>query len=217
MAFIDDMEIRDNPYGVFNIKSLDKDNKVIDEFTEENLIVYGAREIMAKKIADHIGSTQPINRFVLGTRGHHGTDILSPVKEGEAGGSGTPFTAAKTKLFSEETGDYNYHISFDPQGGDVVTRGDLVGKMYKGAPIPANLQYTDSPINTVKRSVRGDFNNVVEYQVTIETANANTASTPLAYTEAGLYAGGILFATKTFPARIKEDSVKFIITWSIIF
>ena len=31
MAFIDDMEIRDNPYGVFNIKSLNKDNKEITE------------------------------------------------------------------------------------------------------------------------------------------------------------------------------------------
>ena len=39
----------------------------------------------------------------------------------------------------------------------------------------------------------------------------------MSYTEAALYAGDNIFSMKTFPARVKEDTVKLEITWSIVF
>jgi len=203
-------------YGVFSVKAYDAAGNIVDEYTEKNLIMDEARKNMAQLIGgvttagDIQGSK--IDKFVIGTLGHVGTDILDYKKVGENG-----FDSTRTALFSEATtGAKNYRIPFDVSGGLDVTV-NATGTMYSGG----SSSFTD-PTNaiSVQRVVGGDFGRTVTYTVTIPAtcANSGDVSNPVvAYTEAALYAGGEIFSMKTFPARVKEDTVKFEITWSIIF
>lgn len=201
-----------NFVGVFSIKAFNADGTV-DEYTEKNLIMDEARRNMAQLVGGvtSAGDTQGmhINQFVLGTKGHNGTDILNYIKVGDAG-----FTSARASLFSEATtGAKNYRIGFDGTGGLDVTDTNATGRMYAGG--AAGI--TDSTKNTVRRVVS---DRTVTYTITVPATNANSgdADNPVvAYTEAALYAGDEIFSMKTFPARVKEDTVKFEITWSIIF
>lgn len=201
-----------NFVGVFSIKAFNADGTV-DEYTEKNLIMDEARRNMAQLVGGvtSAGDTQGmhINQFVLGTKGHNGTDILNYIKVGDAG-----FTSARTSLFSEAITDAkNYRIGFDTTGGLDVTDANATGRMYAGG--AAGI--TDSTKNTVRRVVS---DRTVTYTITVPATNANSgdADNPVvAYTEAALYAGDEIFSMKTFPARVKEDTVKFEITWSIIF
>ena len=201
-----------NFVGVFSIKAFNADGTV-DEYTEKNLIMDEARRNMAQLVGGvtSTGDTRGmhINQFVLGTKGHNGTDILNYIKVGDAG-----FTSARTSLFSEATTDAkNYRIGFDTTGGLDVTDANATGRMYAGG--AAGI--TDSTKNTVRRVVT---DRTVTYTITVPATNANSSNADnpvVAYTEAALYAGAELFSMKTFPARVKEDTVKFEITWSIIF
>lgn len=201
-----------NFVGVFSIKAFNADGTV-DEYTDTNLIMDGARRNMARLVGGvtTAGDVQGmcINQFVLGTKGHNGTDILNYIKVGDAG-----FTSARTSLFSEATsGAKNYKITFAPAGGTDVTDTNATGQMFSGAAAGT----VDAAKNTVRRVVS---DRTVTYTITVPATNANSgdAVNPVvAYTEAALYAGDEIFSMKTFPARVKEDAVKFEITWSIIF
>lgn len=215
------MQLKDNIKsskieGIFKIKSFYADG-TFDEYVEQNLIMDEARNNMAQLIG---GVTtegdikgEPINKIVLGTLGHHGTDILDYIAVGDSEGDEI-FDSTRTSLISEGTpGAKNYVITFDPEGGTLVTDTSAEGKMYEGS----TLIFTDTTQNTVQRQV---LNRTVTYTITIPADNANSddAENPIiAYTEAGLYAEGEIFSMKTFPGRVKENTVKFIITWSIIF
>ena len=62
--------------------------------------------------------------------------------------------------------------------------------------------------------------NSVTYTFTIEEGighNAIAGGVFVPYTEAGLYAGDVLFSLKTFAAKVKDESTKFVITWKIYF
>lgn len=200
-------------YGVFSIKSFDKDGNVIDDYEEKNLIMDEARRNMAQLIGGvtAAGDTdgRHIDSFVLGTKGHNGTNILDYIAVGDAG-----FTSARTSLFSEVGAtDINYKIGFNSVGGLNVTDSNATGRHYKGT----SAQDTDAVKNIVKRVVN---DRTVTYTITVPATNANSgdiANPVVAYTEAALYAGSEMFSMKTFPARVKEDTVKFEINWSIIF
>jgi len=198
--------------GVFNIKTFHADGTV-DEYTEKNLIMDEARRNMAQLIGgvNTVGDIQGmyINQFVFGTKGHNGTDILDYIKVGDAG-----FTSARTSLFSEATsGAKNYKIGFSPSGGVDVTDANATGQMYSGN-VPGIV---DPSKNTVRRVVS---DRTVTYTIEIPATNANSEdpiNPVIPYTEAALYAGSEIFSMKTFPARVKENTVKIVITWSIIF
>lgn len=214
MKFNDNIDF----YGVFNFKSIDAEGNILDEYNEKNLIMDAARNNMAQLVGGVTtgGDTSAglaINKFVLGTLGHVGTDILDAQQVGESDiskpASDRTFDSQRSKIFSEAiSGAVNYRIGFDATGGNDVTL-TASGQRYE-----ANSQVGSSePGNTVRRVVSG---RTVTYTVTIPVDNANS-DVPLAYTEAALYAGGEIFSMKTFPARIKENTVKFEISWSIIF
>lgn len=215
MNLKDELVVNPEVYGVFNIKTFDKDNNIIEDWTDPNLIVYTARAVMAGSIGSYVASTeiQPINKFYLGTRGHRGDNILDTVLVGEEQTGMGLFDPERTQLFSQESGEYNYGIEFNPTGGKTVTRETLAGTLYSGTVSNG----ADEPTNTIKREITGLRENEVKYTITIETPNANVPGQATPYTEAALYAGDNLFAMKTFPARVKESTVKFVITWSIIF
>lgn len=192
-----------NFVGHFSIKAFKKDG-TFEEYSEKNLIVEGARTAMAESIAG-VG-TSVINKFVLGTEGHVGNDILNNRKVGENG-----FDATRTNLFSEQSNSTFYTINFDVSGPaaseeDSTAIGALV--------LNGSSQGNDLTRNTIIRTVT---NNTVTYNVTVPVECGNATGSLIAYTEAALYAGSRMFSMKTFPARVKEDTVRFEITWSIIF
>lgn len=78
--------------GYFKIQMLDKNNCVLDEYEDKNLIMETARQSMSE-IFSSINQSS-ISKVVLGTLGHNG-DIVIP-KEEEDG-----FNKNRTRLFSE--------------------------------------------------------------------------------------------------------------------
>lgn len=195
--------------GIFSIKTIYADG-TFDEYTDRNLIMDLARSDMARLVGGVNTGTigAPIDKFVIGSLGHKNDDILDYINVGELG-----FDTTRTKLFSEaNTTAYNYRITFNATGAsDVTVNGS--GRMYSGN--TAGL--IDSTQNTIQRIVN---QRAVTYIITIPAANANTndVNDPfLAYTEAALYAKGQIFSMKTFPGRVKEETVSFKISWSIIF
>lgn len=203
-------------YGVFSMKSLDKNGNVIDEYHEKNLIMDKARNNMAKLIGGVTSGPetgQQINRFVIGTLGHTNTDILDQLQVGETDTSkpvtDQTFDSARSNLFSEAISNANnYRIDFDVSGDDDVTIS-ADGQMYEQNSPTGNVENN----NTIRRVV---VDRTVTYTISIPVDNANLTD-PVAYTEAALYAGPDIFSMKTFPARVKEETVSFEISWSIIF
>ncbi|WXB47871.1 hypothetical protein WCWAEYFT_CDS0169 [Vibrio phage VB_VaC_TDDLMA] len=197
--------------GKFMIKAYNKDGTV-EIYEEKNLIMDTARTNMAQLIGGvDTGSSaigQPINRFVIGTLGHVGSNILDYKQVGENG-----FDSTRTELFSEElSGNFNYRIDFDPNGVSDITVNST-GSMYDGD----TLLRTDPTFNTVQRIVE---DRTVTYKVTIPAENANSEdlqNPAIAYTEAALYASDEIFSMKCFPCRVKEETVKLEVIWSIIF
>lgn len=220
MLFKDNFDMKPQPRGEFGIYSYNKNNELIDAYEEKNLIVYGARSVMAKvlgafteDVTGACGMLNPINRLVLGTRGHIGNDILTPVLVGEMHPDLGLFSPERDELYSEQTKENNYHITFDPAGALEVFDDEIPGTMYNNGIAGTE----DVALNSAKREITGDFGNVVRYTITIDQNCGNLPGVPVTYTEAALYAGDTMFAMKTFPARVKEDTVKFVIIWSVIF
>lgn len=218
------MQLKDNIdfYGVFSFKSVDCDGNVLDEYTEKNLIMDKARTNMAQlvggvTVGDGESTGLAINQFVLGTRGHIDTNILSYQKVGESDATkpagNQSFDSTRERLFSETIQDaINYRIPFDVRGGNDVTV-TVDGQRYETDTEVGSLEAD----NTVRRVV-ADRTVTYTFTIPIDNANSGDINNPVvAYTEAALYAGDEIFSMKTFPARVKENSVKFIIEWSIIF
>lgn len=202
-----------NVNGVFSIKSIDINGNVIDEYIENNLILSTARNSMAGLVGGVTGPNGPINKFVMGTSGHMGSDTTLPVREGEdrLGGGGI-FDSARTNIYSEQLEKTMYMIEFDLNSPQLTyTQTNIPGqkRIDDGAFTP------DAGTNKITRTVS---ERTLEYSIIIGEANANPdVGGPIPYTEAGLYSGGNLFAMKTFPQKLKEGTVAFIITWTINF
>ena len=195
--------------GHFIFRTFNADG-TMDEYTDKNLIMDTARSNMAKHICG-LTTASIINKFVLGTMGHVNT-ILEPKIAGENG-----FIPSRIKLFSEETagGGLNYRIAFNTSSaGTSITDSSAVGDMYDGNVLSFS---DDTSYNTVQRVISG---NTVTYTIDIPLTNANSIdinNPTIAFTEAALYAGTEIFSMKTFPARVKENTVRFQIIWTIIF
>ena len=64
-----------NVTGQFNIKVI-KNNKIIDEYTDDNLVLFTGRSALAHALAS--GEGVRINRIDLGTGGHDTSDVTAP-------------------------------------------------------------------------------------------------------------------------------------------
>lgn len=199
-----------NIQGYFSVKSYKKDGSV-ETYEDKNLIMDKARSNMAELIGGY-NAGQPINKFVLGNKGHNGEDILDYKKVGENG----EFISSNTKLFAElgegtdrnNKEDFVYEITFDPIGSELSkTDTTAVGKI-KDSTITEACE--------VSRLING---RTCTYTITIPDYAGNPVGegSVVAYTEAALYAGDDIFSMKSFPARVKEDSVKLIVLWSLTF
>jgi len=212
------MNLKDNLNlkGEFLIRTFYK-NGDIDIYEDKNLIMDKARSNMAELIGGmDIG--QPITKFSLGNKGHVGADILNYKKVG----ANNEFISTRTELFSEDTAylnanndtngnhvdSFTYEIGFDVSGSNIdITDTNAIGKI-KGGVL--------TQICEVRRVIA---DRTCTYTITIPdfAGNPEVVGDVMPYTEAALYAGNDIFSMKTFPSRVKEDTVKFEIVWSIIF
>lgn len=197
--------------GHFSIQQIDANDNVVSEWEDKNLIMDAARQNMAELIAG-LSDGKVINRFVIGTWGHEGTDILAPKQVGGSYAEGN-FDTTRNDLYSVENNQLAYpwwYVDFTPNALGGAATVDAVFNMANGGDTTADV--------LVDIGVSGKE---TTYTVTVPVTSANnTSGAPIAYTEAGLMSiGGTddLFSMKTFPARVKEDTVKLKIVWKIIF
>jgi len=188
--------------GYLKVEQLDKDRNIISSWEDSNLIMDTARVDMAGLISGFSGSS-PINKFVIGNNGHNpglgklSEDILSPKTAAQG------FVSTRTQLFSEDNTlapglNYNYPITFTP-------------------PADANSTVTsDDNLSTVSTSIGGSSGSVTQYIFEFPETAANNTGT-VTYTECAMYAGTEIFSMRTFPAKVKDNTVILRITWSITF
>jgi hypothetical protein len=196
--------------GDFSINQYNANDELISSYSDKNLIMDAARKNMAELIAG-LANGKVINRFILGTRGHVGTDLLTPKTVGGSYTEGI-FDSTRLSLFSEvaPAGTPYWFVDFTPSPlGGAATIADVT-----------NVVNTSETLNDVAVSIAVSGKETT-YTITVPVTSANNPAGPVAYTEAGLVSvsGGDvdLFSMKCFPARVKEDTVKLIIVWKIIF
>lgn len=188
-----------NLKGKFSLKTY-KNKKLIDVYQDDNLIMDTGRITVANLLGGNT-SVNSINKIKIGNKGYdeeQGKNI--PLIPGENG-----FTRDRTNLFSEEQNCITYEVSFDPYNAlntkNIIATGKIVG-----ADLTEEVNVT-----------REITNNQLKYTLIIDESKANPVEGDyIAFTEAGLYSDQ-LFAMKTFPARIKESTVSFLLEWVIYF
>lgn len=215
------------PIGYFKIDAYDESDKLIETFEQNNLIMDMARPsmaLLAGGVSIDTEVSEPINRFYIGTQGHRvtaGVDRYPEPKQPNV----TPipgdspdnyYDSTMTQLFSERAidGSWYYCFEFAPDGAMDKTF-NVFGKLYNKDDVsPTKIDTTASSIQRVV------VDRTVTYTITIPKNAGNSYNgTPatLSFSEAALKCGQRIFSMKTFPARFKDDSLKLVITWSIIF
>jgi len=93
--------------GHFTIQCIDKNNKIIHEEVDPNLIMQSARTSVAHLITNNSDSNK-IDKIILGTSGNINGDILAPK------GAGDGFVNLRDRLFSEsiDIGDVVVDLKF---------------------------------------------------------------------------------------------------------
>lgn len=207
--------------GEFSISCLDKNGNVIDTFTERNLVVNLARKSMAYLIAGNAKGL-PINGFKIGTLGHNTetNNILEPKLVGSDG-----YDELREELFSVESGGNNFYYCIkwdenfnDADGNPQEFTDDKIEFVATGqkkaqdgtetdaenAPCPVKIQLSETFV-------------LFSFEIGDAYANGMDGVSVVAFTEAGMYCGDRLFTIKCFNAKVKENTVKFVINWKIIF
>lgn len=207
--------------GEFSIDCIDKDGNIIDTFKDNNLVVNLARKSMAYLIAGNVNGL-PINGFKLGTMGHNTEtqNILEPKVVGSNG-----YDETREELFSVEAGGNNFYYTLkwdesfsDVDGNPQVFDKDSISFFATGQKKAQDGTETDSenapcPVTILLNETFVHFT----FEIGDPYANGMDGVSVIAFTEAGLYCGDRLFSIKCFNAKVKENTVKFIINWKIIF
>jgi hypothetical protein len=204
---IDNLDIKFR--GEFSIESI-KDNEVIETFEDKNLVVDGSRAIISSLLAG-VNNPLPINKLSLGTMGHdENFDKFTPKQvdvEYQVGAELVKFDATRTKLFCQ---DYEEN-TLDCQW--LTVANDDTNQI-----LPLVISYGLSEYETSESQidVTVTCNSVIfKFEIERGIGHGSGDNSIMSYTEAGLYAENILFATKTFPVKVKDSATKFIITWKI--
>ena len=211
--------------GYFKIEQFDKNGKLLDTWESSNLIMLDSKKVMRNAMRGLLASPEPvintnihINTLVLGTAGHQQDNLLAPKN----------FQNDRTDLFCvEQQNGKAYPITFGAQG-------NIIDEGYDEDLPNSRTEASSLTINNLSDS----GNEIIEYVFEIPSGNANDSGNPIAYTEAALYTNlnqvipnlgtnpgdslevhdyGDIFAMRTFPAKIKDASTSFKITWQIIF
>lgn len=194
--------------GHFSITTIKSDG-TSEIYEEKNLIMDVAREHMANLIA---GVTcAPINCLKLGNKGHVGDNVLEFKAVGSQG-----FDSTRVKMFSEsDSTAVVYTIDFDPVEA-IASLDPITGVITPYTPQATSIGGLTTSTSSVLVTITGRS---VTYTIEIPELGGNSTSTSpiVPYTEAALYVDDKIFSMKTFPARIKDSSVKIVVKWSIIF
>jgi len=213
--------------GHFKLIAIDKDG-VETVYEDCNLIMDKARSNMAELVSGWNNGI-PVTKLIMGTKGHNPdtNNILEPIQVGSYG-----FTPSRTTLFSVEDSSYFYTLTWDPKnpvGPDLVTNADGTGGTVSWSPTGRLDAYAIGNKQLQTGIEQGAENapcpitievldRTVKYTFTIPeiAANGPTGDGVVAFTEASLVSGDDIFSMKTFSARVKENTVKYIIVWSIL-
>ena len=215
--------------GLFKIQCFDINDNLIDEYEDKNLVLNTARNAVAAVIGGT--STTIVDSFYLGTKGHRyvddglggftedvfqphdsvDTDPLKPI------GNQT-FTVDKTSMFSNSTvggidGAITYKFPFDPTLASNNVFGEKIVTDATVVPAVLNTTSTDTVATTISRTLT---DNNLTFVINIPTGAGNDTN-PIPFTEAALYSGSNIFSMKTYQTRVKTNTVKFVITWTITF
>ena len=195
--------------GEFSIDII-KDGEVIDQFIDRNLVVDGSRAVLASLLSG-INRPVPLNKLSLGTMGHNEAfDKFTPKIVGgsyQVGPNNVTFDATRPKLFCHDYEIDSLDLSFNTLGNEEIQQV-----------VPVNVSLGAVDIDTSGSFVEVTCScNAIIYKFELEqgVGHGLGANSVTAYTEAGLFADNILFAIKTFPAKVKDNATKFIITWKI--
>jgi len=192
--------------GFFSIKCLDKNNNIIDFYEKKNTIMLKSKTTMANQIGG-LNTDGIIGSFTLGTKGADSTGITSKAID-----------PAKTELFCQGTVPGPYWIcDFTSTGAGNATINGRGNFNSSGGNIG------NDTLSTIDITIIGSS---VEYVITIDALDANGTGLT-AYSEASLCTNlnknfgtgksGDIFAMRTFGNKIKDNSVKLVITWRIEF
>lgn len=101
---------------------------------------------------------------------------------------------------------YTYDINFVVSGTTVAAPGSLANSIVE----------TNTGVGSTVHVLT--TNNSVIFTIDVVTAAANSQSANMSiFTEASLYSGAEIFSLKTFPAKIKDNTVALQIVWTISF
>jgi len=125
--------------GHFKIEMLDKNRQVIDVYEDPNLIMTLARTTMSEIFTNL--NTGFVNKFVIGTNGHIGTNLLTPKTANEN------FVDTRTTLFSTPI--------TTPASPTVLT--NTIAQIYEGdiyyvsnATVPGYYEYVGAPATNLQ-------------------------------------------------------------------
>lgn len=197
--------------GFFKIEYLDNNENVLYTYEQKNMIMSKSKASVANSTLGTTPQIDYINKIVLGNAGHETSNLLV----------NKSFAYTRTRLFAEDRSNINdriYPIIFDPLSiaGDfsIPVTGEDETNVVKATPSTVSAKIVD--------------NSTIEYVFSIPEANANGTGVA-AWTEAALYTkrgeilntnpivSGNIFAMRTFPAKVKENTSVFRITWRIVF
>ena len=224
--------------GHFKIEQF-RDGELIDIYETKNQIMFDSKNIMISAIS---GMNYPIdtsaedsnifsiNTFVLGTKGNVDGNLLDP--------KDIHTDYKNNDLYSLNPGDQGevYPITFTDSGAGSPLSGIEVDTITEGYDNRHTGISTDNTTVNMKIEEGGDTKSMVYvFEIPLENANGSGGN-PIAYTEAALYTRlnqdlgtgtqsapssvpdyGYIFAMRTFPAKIKDSTTNFRITWKVIF
>jgi len=211
--------------GYFKLECLNDKGEVIDVFEQKNMIMFNSKPSVANSTIGVYPPVDYINKIVLGSRGHDvGTGNLL---------IGRDFGYQREKLFAEEELGNTYVIVFNP----LVRDGEGFISDIKYEAYHEGIS-TKTVVTANKARIWAKIINTstIEYKIEIDPSNANGPEGVQAWTEAALFTkrgesteydsgnaptgapkNGKIFSMRTFPAKIKEPTTTFRITWRITF
>jgi len=212
-------EVQKPTEGYFKLECLDKDGIIIDTYEHKNMIMQKSKATVANATMGNSPQYDYINKIVLGDKGSDGGNLLV----------GRDFSFTREKLFAQTEGGDTFGLLFDP----------LARSSDGQAPLKREFKTGEVEIGSASKITVNIINaSTIQYIFDLAPGSANGGGTDgvKPWTEAALYVRrddnvnyndntipdtaqeyGNIFAMRTFPAKIKDATTTFRITWEIVF
>jgi len=214
-------EVQKPTEGYFKLECFDKDNNLIDTYEHKNMIMQRSKASVANATMGEGLQLDYINKIVLGNKGSDNGNLLV----------GRDFSFTRTNLFAESEGGDTFTILFDPLGRAGGGATPIITEFAVG-------DVSAPGVSTINVNIIN--NSTIRYIFDISPGSGNAISDTgvKPWTEAALYTrrddnvdyvsgsnatigsppnNGNIFAMRTFPAKIKDATTTFRITWEIVF